>query len=203
MREMQEYDKTPLAQVREIVIDQLKLNFAHDNLTEDDLESRLEKANAGLSKQALLSLVEDLPRLVDSGSREIAPTVGGVVLNTGVVKETDNMVAVLGGTTRKGVWQPARSTRIVSVLGGTDLDFTEAAMPPGVTEIDVFCVLGGVDITVPPGVRVETDLVPILGGVDNKAETPEDPNCPTIRIRGLTLLGGLDVKTKRPKRKKR
>jgi hypothetical protein len=203
MREMQEFDKTPLAQVREIVIDQLKLNFAHDNLNEDDLESRLEKANAGSSKQALLSLVEDLPRLEDSASREIAPTAGGVVLNSGVVRETDNMVSVLGGTTRKGVWKPARSTRILNILGGADLDFTEAVMPPGVTEIDMFCVLGGADIKVPPGVRVETDLVPILGGVDNKVDTPDDPNCPTIRIRGFLLLGGLDIKTKRPKRKKR
>ena len=202
MREMQEFDKTPLIQVREFVIDQLKLNFAHDNLGEEDFETRLEKANASASKQALLALVSNLPRMQDAESGDVAAYRGGVAINRGHVEPTANMVAVLGGTTRKGVWKPARSTRIMTILGGTELDYTEAEMPPGVTEVDIFCLLGGADITVPPGVNVEVDMVPILGGVDNKSEVSEDPDSPTIRIRGFTVLGGLDIKTKRKKKKR-
>jgi hypothetical protein len=201
MRELQEFDKTPLNQVREFVIDQLKSNYAHDNLTEGDFETRLEKANAAFSKQVLLELVEDLPRLEEGSGTDVAPTRGGVLINRGPVRETDNMVAVLGGTTRKGLWKPARSTRILTVLGGTDLDYTEAEMPAGVTQVEVFCLLGGTDIKVPPGVRVEVDVVGILGGVDNKADTPVDPAAPTLRIRGFTLLGGVDIKTKRARKR--
>jgi hypothetical protein len=203
MREMQEFDKTPIGQVREFVIDQLKINYAHDNLVENEFESRLVKANEVDQKQELLALVSDLPRLEENGSKELALGASGVTINRGSVRETDNMVAVLGGTTRKGLWKPARSTRIVSILGSTDLDFTEAEMPPGVMEIEIFSLLGGADIKVPPGIRVETDVIPVLGGVDNKTESPTDPNSPTIRIRGFAILGGVDIKTKKKKTRRR
>ena len=203
MREMQEFDRTPLIQVREFVIDQLKLNFAHDNLEEAEFETRLEQATGSSSKQTLLGLVADLPRMQESGKKEVTAYHGSVSLNTGNVKESENMVAVLSGVTRKGLWRPARSTRIMTLLGGTELDYTEAEIPPGVSEIEVFCMLGGADITVPPGVNVEVDDGAILVGADNRTETSNDPDAPTIRIRGFAVLGGVDVKTKTKKRKNR
>ena len=203
MREMQEFDRTPLIQVREFVIEQLKLNFAHDNLGEGEFEKRVETANAGNSKQDLLELVADLPRMEERTDQHPVKYAGGIAINKGEIQETANLGAVLGGTTRKGVWKPARFTRIFTLLGGTELDYSEAEMPPGVTEVDVFCVLGGTDITVPPGMKVETEVLPILGGVDNKARESGDPNAPILRIKGITVLGGVDVKTKKPKRRKK
>ena len=203
MRELQEYDRTPFVQVREIIIDQLKLNFAHDNLIETEFEIRLEKANAAATKQELLVLVEDLPRLSDDGAQSTALTSSSVALNSGQVQEMGSMFSILGGTTRKGLWRPARNTQAVSVLGGIDLDYTEAEMPPGVTELNVFCLLGGVEIKVPPGINVEVHALPILGGVDNKSEQSGSSEDPVLRVRAITILGGVDIKTKKAKRKKR
>lgn len=203
MRELQEYDRVPLVQVREVVIEQLKINFTHDNLLETEFETRLERANAAATKQELLVLVEDLPRLTDEKNPTKALTQGSIALNTGQVQETGSMLSILGGTTRKGLWRPARNTQAVSVLGGIDLDYTDAEMPPGVTELSVFCLLGGVDIKVPPGMNVEIQSVPILGGVDDKSEPSGSSDDPVLRIRAVTILGGVDIKTKRPKRKKR
>jgi len=203
MREMQEFDKTPLAQVREFVIEQLKINFAHDNLVVEEFETRLEQANQSSSKQTLLELVEDLPRLKDADSKEVSAYEGALTINTGRVQEYANMVAILGGSTRKGVWKPARSTRAVAILGGTELDYTEAVMPPGVTDLNVFCLMGGLEVTVPPGMNVIVDVIPILGGVDDTADTTENPDGPTLRIRGFIAMGGVEVKTGRPKKKKR
>ena len=203
MRELQEYDRVPLVQVREVIIDQLKLNFAHDNLLEPEFETRLEKANAAATKQELLVLVADLPRLRDDGGQAKSLTSSSVAINSGQVQETGTMFNILGGTTRKGLWRPARNTQAVSVLGGIDLDYTEAEMPPGVTELNVFCLLGGVEIKVPPGINVEVHAMPILGGVDDKSEQSGSGDDPVLRIRAVTILGGVDIKTKKEKRKKR
>lgn len=203
MREMQEFDKTPLAQVREFVIDQLKINFAHDNLGVEEFENRLEQANQSSSKQTLLELVADLPRIHDGDSKEVAAYEGALTINTGPVRETANMVAILGGSSRKGVWKPARMTRAVAILGGTELDYTEAVIPPGITDLNVFCLMGGLEVTVPPGMNVIVDVIPILGGVEDNADTTENPDGPTLRIRGFIAMGGVEVKTGRPKKKKK
>jgi hypothetical protein len=203
MRELQEFDKTPLTQVREFVVDQLKLNFAHDNLEVEEFEIRLEKANQSASKQEMLELVSDLPRMKETESKEVAEYQGSVAINTGRVKETANMVAILGGSSKKGVWKPARSTRVLAVLGGTELDYTEAIMPPGTTDINVACFMGGVDIAVPPGVNVVIDVIPILGGADDSTDQDEYADGPTLRVRGVVLFGGVEVKTKYPKKKRK
>lgn len=203
MREMQEFDRASVVQVREFVVDQLKLNFAHDNLEVDEFESRLEQAHQQASKQMLLELVNDLPRLQDEDKKEVAPYEGAVAINTGRVKESSNMVAILSGSERKGVWKPSRSTRAITFLGGTELDYSEAVMPPGVTDLDVVCILGGAEITVPPGMNVDVDCIPILGGVENNVDSAEDPNAPTLRIRGFIALGGLEINTTKPKKRKK
>ena len=87
MRELQEYDRVPLVQVREVVIEQLKINFTHDNLLETEFETRLERANAAATKQELLVLVEDLPRLTDEKNPTKALTQGSIALNTGHRRE--------------------------------------------------------------------------------------------------------------------
>ncbi len=203
MREMQEFDQTPLVQVRDFVIEQLKLNFAHDNLEVEDFESRLEKANESSSKQAILELVSDLPRLKDDTGKSLTSYQGSIALNTGRIQQSSSLVAVLGGNTRKGIWKPARRTNVITVLGGTELDYTDAVVPPGVSEVNVMCLLGGAEITVPPGMNVEVDLVPILGGVENNVDLSENPDAPTLVIRGFIALGGLEVNTAKQKKRKR
>ena len=53
------------------------------------------------------------------------------------------MVAALGGVERKGRWIPARQNYAVAVMGGVVLDFREALLPPGVTEVWIFTAMGG------------------------------------------------------------
>lgn len=48
---------------------------------------------------------------------------------------------------------------------------------------------------------VEVTALPILGGVDNRADSPEDPSAPVLEIRAIAIMGGVDIKTKRVKSK--
>ena len=80
------------------------------------------------------------------------------------------MVAALGGVERKGRWIPARQNYAVSVMGGVSLDFREALLPPGETEVLVFTAMGGAEIIVPPGLAVESDGMAILGGFEHRED---------------------------------
>ncbi len=199
MTDMEEYDHGPTKKAREEVIEKLKEQYSLDNLDFEVFERRLEIATNTASRRELYSLISDLPS-EDVSEQAYRESGANVSINRGAVKENDTFIAILSGAERKGVWKPPRQMKIMSVLGGVDLDYTQAVIPPGVSEIEVFALLGGVDIKVPEGVNVESSGVSaILGGVDNKAGNAWGSNAPTIRIRGFMALGGVDIKVKRRK----
>lgn len=110
------------------------------------------------------------------------------------------MVAALGGVDRRGRWIPARQNFSIAVMGGIHLDFREALLPPGPTEVWIFTVMGGAEIIVPPGLSVESDGVAILGSFEHRedASLQEDPDAPILRLKGMALMGGVEVSIRLP-----
>lgn len=201
MGDLQEYERVPLIEMRERIVTQLKLNYAHDNLDEAEFERLLDEAHAATSKKALIEVVQGLPNLEEKG-QEPKPSNSPVALNEGRVQEQDTLVAILGGNERKGIWRPARRTNMLAVLGGIELDYSEAEFPPGVSEITIFTVMGGVELKVPEELNVEVQAIPILGGVENQARSGE-PNSPTLRIKAVAVFGGVEIKTSKKGKQKR
>jgi hypothetical protein len=119
-----------------------------------------------------------------------------------IVPAREAIVALVGASERKGAWVVPRQVRVVSVMGGVDLDLREAQFGEGVTEIEVFALMGGVEICVPTGVRVEATGMGILGGFGiTGADADPGPNAPVLRISGVALMGGVDAKLKKIKRR--
>ena len=89
-------------------------------------------------------------------------------------------------------------------MGGVELDLRNARFAPGVTEIEVFALMGGVDVIVPHGVRVEAIGFAIMGGFDANAgdATAGDPDQPVIRLSGFAVMGGVSARHKEPSTKK-
>jgi hypothetical protein len=83
-------------------------------------------------------------------------------------------------------------------MGGTELDFREAALPQGVTQVQVLAIMGGVEIIVPPGVNVDSHGIGIMGGFEDAGEQEHDPSAPTLRIAGLAVMGGVDISVRYP-----
>jgi hypothetical protein len=88
----------------------------------------------------------------------------------------------------------------LGVLGGTSLDFRDALLGPGITDLNVLVALGGVDIIVPPEMAVDVNGMAVLGGFEHETDTPlrHDPNLPTLRVQGLAVLGGVNVEVRLP-----
>ena len=106
----------------------------------------------------------------------------------------------MGGGVRKGSWRPARTNYAIGVMGGFELDFRDAVLPPGVTEVRVFAFWGGGDIIVPPDVTVEVSAVGIMGGFEERHDAPSNPSpdAPVIRVTGLAIMGGAEVCVRYP-----
>jgi len=183
----------PLEQTRQRIVDQLCQHYAVENLTDDMLEDRLAKALAATSLPELTALVADLPTEAASGASSPSTSVAMALPEN--VAERQVVVAVMGAAERKGVWTPPRQLTIVAVMGSAELDFREASFGPGVTEVTCFAMMGGIEIIVPPGVRVETNGMGLMGGFSQagSASQTTDPNAPVLRIGGVGIMGGVEL----------
>jgi hypothetical protein len=192
-------DDAPLAQTRQVTIDALCEHFANDVMTVEEFERRVDGAHHAANVEELRELLRDLPggglpAVVDAGSQPGAAR-GYSLARPENVRETGYSVAIFGGTRRVGRWTPARVNHAMAFCGGAELDFREAVLAPGVTELKVFAMWGGVEIIVPPGLNVECHGIGIMGGFDHAPETsvPIDAIAPTLRVSGVALMGGVDV----------
>lgn len=76
--------------------------------------------------------------------------------------------------------------------GRLDITFTEA--PTHDVNMDLTCIFGKVNVTVPASMRVVSDLKPCSGKVDVICENPEDENAPALHITGKACMGKVVVR---------
>ena len=65
-------------------------------------------------------------------------------------------VAFMSGVERKGAWVVPPELVSVAVMGGIELDLTDAILTAQVTEFRVFALMGSIEVTVPFGTDVST-----------------------------------------------
>lgn len=111
-------------------------------------------------------------------------------------EERGYVVAMLGSSVRKGPWEPPEKLYAFACMGGVQLDFREAALLEGTTEVEVFALMGGINITVPDDIDVEVNGFGFMGGFDHVSKHVPEPGRPLLRIRGLAVMGGVSVKVK-------
>jgi hypothetical protein len=191
-----------LETAREDVIQALGVHFASDDITVDELDRRLTLAIRASSRAELTDLLADLPVLPDF-ARGPAGVSRPTVLTSTNVPERGIVGAFMGGTGRRGSWFVPRHIKVVAIMGGVELDLRNARLSPGVTEIEVFAMMGGVDVIVPHGVRVEALGFAFMGGFDTSAGDVggTDPNQPVIRLSGFAAMGGVEARHKAPSTK--
>jgi hypothetical protein len=162
--------------------------MAEGRLTVDEHADRLNALYAAKTHAEIVPLLDDLPARATSAAPPAAKSSG----------EVSHIVAILSGASRKGSWTVPPAINVVTVLGGVELDFREATLPAGEITLSAVCILGGMEITVPPEMHVIDNGVAILGGREVSADSDESvrPGAPVLRINGFCLLGGVEVKRK-------
>jgi len=186
-----------LRDAREQAIAQLSDAFAHDLIEVEEFERRVTLAHRASSlsqvEQTVLDLTAAAPSTALVPARMQLPERANE-------RERDNVLALFGGVERRGAWTLPRHLKASAVLGGIVLDFREALLSPGVTEVHVLALMGGVQIIVPPGLSVEVSGTAIMGGFGHVERIPGrlDPEVPVLRVHGVAIMGGVAVETRLP-----
>jgi hypothetical protein len=171
---------------REATVARLRVAGGEGRLTLEELAERVELADAARTRGELDALTADLPVAHAAPETER--------------KDRGWIVAIMGGAERKGRWRPARSTVVVTVMGGAELDLREAELADGV-QITAVTIMGGIGIAVPEGVSVEMGGFAFMGTNGGPRDrVPPLRSAPTVSVRAFSLMGGVGVERKRSRR---
>jgi len=103
-------------------------------------------------------------------------------------------LAIWSGVQRRVSSPMFRHADLTAIMGGIELDLRQASTGGGEAVIDVFVMWGGIEITVPPDWSVANQIVPIMGGAEDKS-TGTQASQNRLILRGVAIMGGVEVKT--------
>lgn len=186
----------PIEALRESTIDQLVMNYGHNKLSAEAFDRRLEQAMDATDQSQLVALTEDLDLKVDQQYLDKKHETFGREYESEEPKDVDYMFNIMGGSTRRGEWEVPREIRMINIMGGGEIDFSEAIFPPGISKLKIYCLMGGAAIKVPDGIRVKSKVFSLMGGYDDQSPSSSSKEGPTLVIEGMILMGGAEVKVK-------
>lgn len=186
---------------RERIAQVLHKATAEGRLDIHELDERLVAVYAAKTYGELVPITADL---VLSGMPQpaVGPQYQPVVSDRiGGQPGSSTSIAFWSGVNRKGQWVVPRVHNAVAVMGGIEIDLTHARFAEAEVTISVFAFWGGVEIRVPDDINVNVDGFGFMGAFEDRAPGRRHiPGAPTVRITGLAIMGGVEVKG--PKKKK-
>jgi uncharacterized protein DUF1707/cell wall-active antibiotic response 4TMS protein YvqF len=181
--------------------------MAEGRLTVGELEERLDKVYAAKTFRDLEPMVRDLPVGNPLPTLPVpAATTSPVPSNRIGGRGTSSAaIAVMSGADRKGVWTVPPTFTSFALMGGIEIDLTNARFEDAETTIQAFAFMGGIDIFVPDDIVVQVNGVGFMGAFENHARNQGQPipGAPLVKITGLAIWGGVDVKHRKSKDKRR
>lgn len=186
---------------RDQVATLLSTAYAEGRLSRAEHDERIDQLMAAKTFDDLLPITQDLvivgppaPVATPQSSSRFA------IDTTGRNSESDKMIAIFGGVTRKGRWRVRKNTHALALFGGMDLDLRDAIFEAPVVEISGFWCFGGLDIKVPEGIEIQDQTAGIFGGTDVRDVGDPSPGAPTLVIKGVSLFGGVSIKGPKKRR---
>lgn len=99
---------------------------------------------------------------------------------------------ILGGGKQIVTSSPFKGGKVTSIMGGSEIDLTKATLTENAV-IDVFTIMGASHIKVPDGWNVAIEVTSIMGGFEDKRNGAMGKEGPTLKIKGLTIMGGGEI----------
>ncbi len=204
---------------REDVVQRLCAAYARDQITTGELEARLERVYKSADRTQLMTVLDGLPavqvqRLGEapvpvrdvSPPGAAAPTPAGRAAareqrprGRGLNPGEKRYMAFMSEIRKEGAWTPAPTILANTIMGSLVLDFREVAIPMEGIDIYADVIMGELKVILPPGLPADVDCSTFMGSVSDKSKAGV-PGAPTIRITGGTVMGGITVITKVPRR---
>ncbi|HLN67191.1 MAG TPA: DUF1707 domain-containing protein [Streptosporangiaceae bacterium] len=153
-------------------------------LTLDELEERAGQALTAKTRGDLAALTSDLPRQATAADVAVPRT----------RKPVRWMVAIMGGSHRRGRFRAVGSVNSVSIMGGDEIDLREAEIEGGELTLNMFALMGGATVYVPDSVELEVSGFSLMGGnTELGSQRSPRPGAPVIHVRSWNLMGGATI----------
>jgi Domain of unknown function (DUF1707)/Cell wall-active antibiotics response 4TMS YvqF len=153
-------------------------------LTLDELEERAGQALTAKTRGELAVLTSDLPQQATAADVAVPRT----------RKPVRWMVAIMGGSQRRGRFRAVGSVNSISIMGGDEIDLREAEIEGGELTMNMFALMGGATVYVPDSVDLEVSGFSLMGGhTELGSQRSPRPGAPVIHIRSWNLMGGATI----------
>src|SRR5271165_7551362 len=170
---------------RDAVLRTLGDHAAVGRLTLDELEDRSGRALTAKTRGELATLTSDLPR--EAGQAPVSSLVPARR------KPVRWMVAIMGGSHRRGRFRAVGSINAVAIMGGDEIDLREAEIEGGELTLNVFTLMGGANIYIPDSIEVDVGGFSLMGGNTEIGVERLRPGAPRVTIRAYNLMGGVTI----------
>lgn len=157
----------------------------------EELDERLEATYAAKTYADLVPITADLP--AHGPTPSLAPRPPASMLPAA---RHDSTIAVMGGSSRKGLWEIGESHTAFAMWAGIDLDLREARFTARETVIYANAIWAGIDVIVNEHTNVIVSGIGIMGAFDqarDKVASQVTVDSPTVRVKGLALMAGVTV----------
>jgi hypothetical protein len=183
---------------REHAVEILGDAAAEGRLSINELDERIQSAYATHTVGELTALLADVSPYGLSGNLFESPRHSDRAVAGREGPGARRVVSIMGGNHRRGYWRIAKRCSVVSIMGAGEIDLCDVELTHAVTRLNVYSVMGGAEIRVPAGVRVQVSKLAFMGGndvhLDDQAPRPDDP---LIHIRLVSIMGGAKVRVGR------
>ena len=103
------------------------------------------------------------------------------------------MVAIMGGSHRRGRYRAVGSINAVAIMGGDEIDLREAEIEGGELTLNLFAIMGGANIYVPDTVEVDVGGFSLMGGHSEVGRERTRPGAPLVQVRAFNTMGGVII----------
>jgi len=104
--------------------------------------------------------------------------------------------AIFGGESKKVSSYDFKGGKCTAIFGGLEIDLTNCYLSSEKGVIEITAVFGGVTLKVPKEWNVRSEIVPVMGGVEDKifnmTGTYVDPAA-ELTLRGSVVMGGVEI----------
>ncbi len=107
---------------------------------------------------------------------------------------TINGLALMGGFKRANDSQDFQGGEATAIMGGCEIDLRKASIQQGEAVMNLFSVMGGIEIWVPEDWKVVLQGVPILGSIEDKTHTTSVESNKRFVVRGYAVMGAIEIK---------
>jgi len=187
----------PIDVLREEVIDQLIVNYGHEELSLDAFERRLDQALGSDDPDERTELVADLELKADKNYADQKREELVLDYDYGVTRDVEYSITIFGGNSRSGRWNVPKEIKMLNLFGAGEIDFTEAKFTHPSVRIKMLTLFGGASIYVREDINTVSKIISIFGGTDNSAPSNGSSHAPVVIVEGLVMFGGAEIKIKR------